>query len=235
MEKVKFRNLSPMGKVKYIFKDFIWQVILGGILIFLMGSWIWTDFIAEQPILHVEMIDAEEASPNGEAFVSLLAEECSQTGRNTVDVSKQIQFAESDDEAKCDPYLLITCKIFSERTDVYFWNDDHMEQRLKKGGLMDLREILPPEVIAAHKENLVFTDRQLKGGYPCGIRLHNNRWVRDNGYYESCTVGVADTAEDPQMAAVLLCRILGKTAPKYDRGYRDNNMSGLLLSSALPS
>lgn len=208
MDKGKFKALPFRKKVTYALKNYIWDAILGVILVLILCSWIKQDYIDGKPALGVEMINASTYSPQGEAFEPFLRETKCRNCENGVKVSKIFQLEGGPHGMKCDPGLLMFCTIQAGRTDMFFWNTKDMEQTLTKRVLIDLRDVLPPEIIQKHQDQLVYSDLMLRGGYPCGIMLENNGWVRGNQYYDSCSVGIAEDSQNKEAAAAFLCYIL---------------------------
>ena len=212
MSKEQFRALPPGKKILYILRYRTWDLILGVIMLVLLGTWIYKDYIREQPFLNIEMINACAESPDGESLDPFLMANGYHPQENKVEISKVLQVTDPDQNRRCNPKNLLICNIAVGETDVYFWNtegdSEEMDHALKTMALMDLREVLPPEVLQTHEDDLIFTAPVLSGGYPCGIVLEDNEWILENHYYSDCIVGVARTAADLNLVRDFLMYIL---------------------------
>lgn len=107
-----------------------------------------------------------------------------------------IQMDEGELNYNCDPRRLLLCRVAEGKTDIYFWDDQYTDGFLTSFALMDLREILPQELLEKYEDQLIYNTAILQGGYPCAISLKENLWIKQNNYYGECTVGVARTADN---------------------------------------
>lgn len=208
----------PFGKrVWYLCKTYVWHTVLAVILLYTVGLAIWKDLIREQPLLRVEMIDAPKQSAEGEAFGEFLSRQghSGQTGR--IELSKRIQLTNRTGKIQCDPGKLFKCTVFSDRTDIYFWDSMFAQPYLMEKTLLDLREILPEQVLREHEDQLIYTGLKMQGGYPCGVKLEHNSWVQEHGYYEHCAVGIADCVEEPELAGEFLIYLLEQEQPDVEQ------------------
>ena len=212
MNKEQFRKLPLGKKIQYIICHRTWDIILGAVLLLLMGTWIYEDYILEPTFMNIEMINACTESSDGESLDPFLMKNGYQPKENKVEISKAFQLNTEDSDYQLDPSRLLICNVAEGKTDVYFWdkNSDsaQIEKALKSFALMDLRNILPPELLLEYEDQLIYTDAVLDGGYPCGIILSDNPWIRENNFYEDCVVGVAVTAKDMDLIRAFLQYIL---------------------------
>ena len=212
MNKEQFRALPLSKKIRYIICHRTCDIILGAVLLLLMGTWIYEDYIQEPAFMRIEMINACTESPNGESLDPFLMKNGYQPKENKVEISKALQLHTQETDCQFDPSRLLICNVAEGKTDVYFWNagSDSVktEDALKSFALMDLRNVLPAELLLKYEDQLVYTDAVLDGGYPCGIILKDNEWIRQNNYYEDCVVGVAVTAADVDLVREFLLYIL---------------------------
>ena len=204
MKYQQFKALPTKKKAAYLIDTVFWHVLLGGILIFLIGSMIYEDYIKPESYMNVEMINACQESPDGESFEPFLEAEGYCCKERKVEVSKVFQLGNDPGDIKGDPEILLMCNIAAGNTDVYFWDTDELEPALMKRALIDLREVLPREFLEAHADQLVYSAPVLEGGFPCGIRLVNNPWITENNYYGDCVVGISRCVKDPAMVRAFL-------------------------------
>ena len=208
MKKEEFRKLPFHKKVTWLIRHRSVDFLLAALLLFLMGSLIYEEHFKQPVCMNVEMINVCTDSPGGESFDPFLRQMGYQENSRNVEISKMFQLGDADTDLKVNPDKLLMCRVGQGKTDVYFWDTDDMEEALVKMALMDLREILPHEVLVANQDKLLYTGPILQGGYPYGIFLEDNEWVRENNYSEDCMVGVARTAKDLDLVRSFLLYIL---------------------------
>ena len=208
MKKEEFRKLPFHRKVTWLIRHKSVDFMLGALLLFLLGSLFYEEHIKAPVCMNVEMINASMESSGGESFGPFLTRMGYQEKDQTVEISKAFQFGDEKTDLRIDPGNLLICRVGEGKTDIYFWDTKDMEYALAKVALMDLREVLPPEVIMKYQDQLLFTGPILQGGYPYGIVLEDNAWVRENNFYEDCMVGVAKTVTDPELVRDFLLYIL---------------------------
>ena len=204
MTKKQFQALPFHKKAIYIVKKYAWEAIFAVYLCCLLGSWIYLDYVEPQPVLSVEMIDGSLAAPNAEAFESFMDAEGLACTDDSVKVSKTIQLGKEPGEISLNPNALLFCKANEGKTDLYFWDDDMVEASLSQFDLMDLRKVLTPEALLKLEDRLVYSAPLLRDGFPCGIRLDDCDWIRENGFYESCVVGISRNVQDPELVRAFL-------------------------------
>ena len=211
LTKAQFKALPTRKKVSYLLTSFSWHVVLAGLLLFILGSWIWQDFLAEQPLLNVEMLDAQVHTGCTDSFAPFLQDAGYSYSENAVSLGTRLQFQPSNVNPICNHFRLLLCKVMEAKTDLYFWDYWNLQPYLTSSVLLDLREVLPPEVLEAHADDLIYSaeDKETGDVYPCGIYLRNNDWVQSNDYYgEECAVGIANSARNPEIAGAFLRYIL---------------------------
>ena len=199
MKKEQFRAMPLKKKIKYLTGKYTWHIIFDLFVISLLGSWFYLEYMVEQPLLRIEMIDASLDAPSSAAFETFMEQEGLGCDDQKVKVSKVIQLGDEPQDIKGDPERLIYCRTAACRTDLYFWNDPYTEEALAKYDLCDLRTVLPPEVLLACEDRLIYTAPLLQGGYPCAIHLKDCQWIEENGLYEDCAVGISRNAKDTDL------------------------------------
>ena len=210
MTKQQSQALPFKKKVSYFFSKTIWSLLLGVYVLALLGAWIYQDYIQVPPVLKVEMVDGERDSADSEAFEEFMAGEGYAPETQRVGVSKMIQVGPGPRDLQDNQALVLYCALATRQADVYFWNDPRTGNFLSDTDLIDLRTVLPQEVLQDNLDRLVFTGPLLDGGYPCGVYLESCPWIQENGFYEDCTVGISKNAEDPKLAVALLRYLLQK-------------------------
>ena len=202
MTREQFHSLSIWGKIGYVIRRFTWDAALGIFLIAAIGTLIYEDHFKEQPVMQVDMINVNTDSTDGEAFEEFLAQQGLEG--QTVKVDKRFQFDNGPGSLSLIPDHLLTCNLSVGKTDVFFWNTASMEQMLAERALIDLRYVLPQEFLMENEDRLIYTGPLLDGGFPCGISLVDNEWVRENNYYTDCAVGISRTADNQDLTGEFL-------------------------------
>lgn len=201
-QKKNFRELTFFQKLAFLF----WNILLASILLLLVGTLIWQEFIAEPPRLCIEMIDAvQEAAPD-ESAVCMARSAATDPG---IVLSKRIQGDRSAAPQVISPYPALIASILSEKNDLYFWTGTQFQYILADTALTDLRQVLPQALLEQYRDQLIYSAPQLEGGYPCAIALENNWWAMENGQYDSCCVGIDRNAKNLDQAVDFLTCILG--------------------------
>lgn len=209
MSKEAFQALPLWKKAVYLTGTYCWHTVLAALLIFLLGSWIWQDYLTPQPLLRVEMIDSNIESSDAGAFRAFVEGAGYHYDENSIALGKEMRFniPRVRGEVRPNPGSMLLANVMSQRTDLYFWQSPGLAQQLSKKVLVDLREILPQETLERNADKLVYSENSLDA-FPCGIRLDGNAWIEEHNYYDHCTVGVADTAADRALAADFLNYLL---------------------------
>ena len=200
MKKEHFRELSLWKKFLYIGDNVFWDILLAAALMTTFISWIKTDFIDPKPVLSIEMIDGTKLESQSDAFDEFLSQEGFTDEEHMVKLNQRIQIGDSPTNMKCNADLMIVAIMLSQRTDIYFWDTQSTDTSLMNFDLVDLRTILPHEVLAANEDRLVYNVPAIEGGFPCAIDLTDSSWVAENGFYDRCVVGISKHAKDAETA-----------------------------------
>ena len=208
MGKAEFKRLPVTGKVKYVIRKFGWEAVFTVYLIILLGSWIYLEYVEPEPLLSIEMIDGNKKGTDLTAFDRFMSDQGYSYNENTVKIGRSIQLGNEPGDLKVNPNHLLFCKMNMYNTDLYFWDDPDIEYSLAAQDLLDLRKLLPEEVLQSYEDRLIYSGPILKGGFPCAIHLNDCRWIRENGYYEDCAVGISKNVKNPELAIAFIRYIL---------------------------
>ena len=204
MTRKQFKDLPFGKKIQYVVKKYAWEAVFAVYLICLLGTWIYLDYVQPQPVLSVEMIDGAKETPDSEAFEGFMEAEGLICNDESVKVSKMIQLGNEPGDISLNPNALLFCKANEGKTDLYFWNDDMVEASLSQFDLLDLRKVLTPEALLKLEDRLVYSAPLLRDGFPCGIRLVDCEWIQENGFYDSCVVGISRNVQDPELVRAFI-------------------------------
>ena len=207
----KFKAMTWKQKLDHIWEYYRWQILVTVGLVIFLGGWIGSALRYQEPVLDLLMINAYEKTPDGEAFRPFLEENGIEYREDAVVLDKAIRFDAFDSMPDLSSAQMLMCTIAAGEPDLIFWGSRDMLPPLQNGSLMDLSALLPPEVLEEQKDNLVYCELSDTGErYPCGIFLEKNPWINEKMYYVDCTVCVAATADDKDLAGKLILWLLEK-------------------------
>ena len=205
----KFKAMTPKQKLEHIWEYYRWHILVAVVLVFSLGSWIYGAVTEKDPIMQVEMINAYGNTPNSEAFQEFLEQEGLPYYEDAVIVGKNIQMTGPDPSANYAAAQMLFCTLAAGEPDLIFWDTDQVIPQLDGGPLLDLREILPEELLEKYEDSLVYAaDGENGEDYPCGIYLQKNPWIVDKMYYVNCTVSVAVSCRDRKLAGDFITYLL---------------------------
>lgn len=67
-----FLQLPFRKKLEHIWEYYRWQILVTVVVVSFLGSWIFSAVTHKDPVLELEMINAYEQTPDGEAFQEFL-------------------------------------------------------------------------------------------------------------------------------------------------------------------
>lgn len=208
MDKNQFRKLPLFKKCFYLLDNYLWDAVLAVALVLTFCSWIQTDFLEPKPVLSIEMIDGSHLEGEDQAFHDFLTYKGIASEDRLIRLNNRIQVSNHPTQLKCNADAMIMCVMLSERTDLYFWNQDSTDNWLIGRDLVDLREVLPANVIEDLEGRLVYNRPAVEGGYPCGIDMTGSQWLQEHGFYDECVVGISRHAPEAETAGEFLAFII---------------------------
>ena len=110
--------------------------------------------------------------------------------------------ANENDGASAESIQMIQSRFMTQSVDVFFADYDFFYSLGEFDYLADIREYLPEELLEKYKDDLVYV-KSIETGkkYPIGIKLENNAWVKETGWYpDTCVVGLADGLKNKDLA-----------------------------------
>ena len=203
----KFMAMPFKKKLEHIWDYYRWHILIFLVVVFALGTWISQAIHQTEPILQVEMVNAYGSSDGGEAFADFLQQQGIPYYEDAVIVGRNIQLDGPDASQNYGAAQMLFCTIAAGEPDLIFWDTDEVFPMIDEGPLLDLRELLPEELLQEEKDSLVYG--KLNGEtYPCGIYLEGNPWVQEHNYYVNCTASVAVTCRDRELAKNFLLYLL---------------------------
>lgn len=200
----KFKAMPFKKKAEHIWEYYRWHILVTVVLVFALGSWIQGIVTHKEPVLQLEMINCYGNTPNGEAFEDFLNQQGVPYDPDAVLVGKNIQLNGPDISITFGAAQMLACSIAAGEPDLIFWETDELMPALE-GALLDLREILPQELLDEYADSLVYAvDEETGEEYPCGIYTERNPWMMENKYYVNCSVSVPATCKNRELAGAFI-------------------------------
>lgn len=203
----KFKAMPFQKKLEHIYEYYRWQILITLVVLICLGTWIGQAVQNRDPILQVEMVNAYGNSSGSEAFAEFLTREGREYYEDAVLIGRNVQLNGPDPTQNYGAAQMLFCTVAAGEPDLIFWDTDEVFPMIDEGPLLDLRELLPEELLQEEKDSLVYG--KLNGEtYPCGIYLEGNPWVQEHNYYVNCTASVAVTCRDRELAKNFLLYLL---------------------------
>ena len=205
----KFMAMPFKKKLEHIWDYYRWHSLIFVVVVFALGTWISQAVHQTEPILQVEMVNAYGNSSDGEAFQDFLAKEGREYYEDAVIIGRNIQLNGPDPSQNYGAAQMLFCTVAAGEPDLIFWDNREVIPILNNGMLLDLRTVLPAELLETYKDSLVYARYEEEGEpYPCGIYLEENPWIMENKYYVNCTVSISASCRDQELAADFIRYIL---------------------------
>ena len=205
----KFKAMPFKKKLEHIWEYYRWQILVAVVVILCLGTWISQAVSQKDPIMQVEMVNAYGRSSGSEAFQEFLTREGRDYYEDAVIIGKNVQMNGPDPTQNYGAAQMLFCTVAAGEPDLIFWDTDEVIPILNNGYLLDLREVLPQEVLDEYADSLVYGTYE-EGGpqFPCGIYTEKNPWIMENKFYVNCTVSVAASCADRALAADFILYML---------------------------
>lgn len=205
----KFKAYSTREKVNYIWDYFRWHILIAFVILCMCISWIYGIATHRDPLLRVQMINSLGENSGCITFKQFLDEHGYDYYDEAVQVNTNIQMNGESPVTNASAMQLLLCSIAAKDADIYFWDAPKLYALMDDGVMADLRQILSEEQLETYEDNLIYSHNPDTGEmYPCAVWLQENSWIRDNQYYGSCAVGIADNTDNIEMAGQFLIYLL---------------------------
>ena len=205
----KFKAMPFKKKLEHIWDYYRWQILITLVVALALGTWITQALSQKDPVLQIEMVNAYGNSDGSSAFQDFLEAEGREYYEDAVIIGKNVQMNGPDPTQNYGAAQMLFCTVAAGEPDLIFWDTDQVIPILNGGPLLDLREVLPEELLKANEDRLVYGTYE-EGGepYPCGIYLERNPWIMEHKYYVNCTASVSVSCKDRALAADFLTYLL---------------------------
>ena len=213
-QREQWKELSPSEKWQY-FKDYYLWITIGvvtgiAIVIFLIVHFATkTDFIMGVMAVNTDGEHIEATGPD--YFTDFLREHGVTSKREIVNLNYTI-WIDPHSDADVDSTNLSTIQVLfmTRSVDVFFSDEEFLKLMGGTDYLVDLRDYLPEELLSRYEEQQIrVLDTMTGETIVAGIRLEDNEWVQQTGWYEhEAAVGLADGMKNPELAVALLEEVL---------------------------
>ena len=224
MNKEKWKAFSGKEKAEHIWYYYKVHIIVTLLIVICAVGMIYTAVTKVEPQMTVLMfnttnIDAMAAPPDYSAFMTEYGYENYDGAVKTVK-NYYIFSKEEDPELYNTNYYndskAVIDLMYAGAVDVIFGRGDFFEKdMLSSEVFVDLRTILPAEVLEAYKDNIIYgrvlpenEDEESTEVYPCAIYLKDNAWVKASGLYSDCYVAIPKSQSTKEIAVDFLLYLL---------------------------
>ena len=209
-EKQKLSLMNKQQKREYILEYYapkaLFALVVVGIVVFLVVK----HFTAESAALNILAINTtqQESAANDKAYYEeFLSENGLDAEKEYVSISTGIGVSTDPNDAMSqDSLQLIQNKFMANAVDVFFADTDLVMSFGEFGYMQDLDKVLTDELKEKYKDSFVYaTVIETGEKIPVGIKIGDNSWVKDTGWYEmDAAVGFGENAKNMDLALEFL-------------------------------
>lgn len=217
MEKYgSFKDLTLRKKVEHIWIYYRYYILAAIFAVFVIASLINTFFMTPESLLDVIMLDSNPSADSDPApFAEFMDTYGYENYEGAVTVNTNLRFYDAAELAllegtdlsaaeqeNYDREQILFTLMAAGNTEILFGQNEFFLNYAHAGMLMDLTTILSPELLSRYEDQLIYTtESDTVEAYPCAIALSGNKWLSENGYYETCYFGIMYLTDNPEIAA----------------------------------
>lgn len=216
-EREKLAEMSMGQKAAYILeyygRDLVIAAVLLGIAVFFILHFALRKDIALY-VLAVNTTTLETGAMDEPAHYAGILASCGiEPDRVSVSIDSSIGVSpDEEDAANRANVQALQNRFMANAVDVFFSDEELLYSLAEFDYLENLEDCLPKEVLQEYEEKLVYvTSLETGETYPAGIRLPDNAWVRESGWYEGseAVAGIGADTKHLDAAAALVLEVLG--------------------------
>lgn len=191
-KKTDFKTLSGKAKVGYIWDYYKWHIIIVIAVAAFLLSIIYHYATYREPLLNVIMINCNDSmTADDGGFDEFLTAYGYDSARQPVSLNASLHFSDGEYSLSYNDYQVLTMLIAAGGQDLFFGTGEVYLDYASEGALLDLSEVLSPELLETYADNLLYvTDAESGISYPCAVALTDNAWLKKNNYYDTCYFGI---------------------------------------------
>lgn len=201
-KKTDFKALTNRAKVQYIWDYYRWPILIAVVVAAFIISLAHHYITYKDPLLNVIMINVNDSmSADDSGFHEFLQANNYNPKNSPVSLSANLMFPEGDTSGSYNDLQVLSVMIAAGGQDLFFGTGDIFLNYANQGALADLRTVLSEDTLAKYQDHLIYsTDDGETDSYPCAVELTDNRWLKQNNYYDSCYFGVFSRSGNPDTA-----------------------------------
>ena len=205
-QKINWKDFTFRQKLEYIWDYYRYWILAVVCCAFFIGYTAYEEIAFREPLMNVIMLNAQQKTENAaEGFNEFLDSYGYEKYKGAVSVNNSLRFVETKDmeyqNYQFEQYLFAL--VNTGEQEIFFGNDQMFMTYVDEGMLLDLRQIIPEELLLSYEDQLIYSDYfGQEKCFPCAVCITNNRFLFENQYYdERCYVGVFYNADQPEIAA----------------------------------
>lgn len=213
-KQITFRDLSPKKKLEHIWTYYRFPILAAVVGLILLISLLGTFFNREDALLDVIMVDSDANAHGDTAAFDAFLESCGIPPREgAVSLNTNISFYSEEEMAllsetdrnqavleNYDKEQMLFTLMAAGNAEVLFGKGERFLLYAQEGLYRDLSEVLSPELLERYQDSLIYAEED-GISYPCAVRLTDNPWLLESGYYRDCCFAVLYLSDNPEIAA----------------------------------
>lgn len=209
-EKEKLSLMDKKQKKEYILEYYapkaLFVLVIVGIVVFLLVK----HFTAGTAALNIVAVNTsqQESKANEKTYYQeFLNENGYDDGKEYVSISTGIGVSTDPNDAMSqDSLQLVQNKFMANAVDVFFADSELVLSLGEFGYMQNLDTVLSDELKEKYKDSFVYaTVIETGEKMPVGIKIGNNSWVRETGWYgDDVAVGFGENARNMELAIKFL-------------------------------
>lgn len=209
MTKEKWHAFTKAEKREYIW-DYYKGHILAGVAVLALLIWFVVSMVTyREPHLEVIMVNSRTDSKGQQAFHEFLQQQELEVFDNCIGLMDSFYIDTQDSAAlyesmqQLEALYAVTA---AGKQDLLFDTEVFIGQCAKDGTLLDLSTVLTAEELERYADHLVYTtENDTCDAYPCAVRVRDNAWVKENGFYGSAgALAILEATDDFDLSVAFL-------------------------------
>lgn len=215
-KKADFKTMKKSEIAGFIWDYYKWYIIVGVIIIGVAVSLIHHYMSYKDPVVQIALINCndEGTKENGQPdFSDFMQKYGYDEGKETVDLLTDYQFSlTSDDSRQIYTFQSFIVLTAAGGIDVLAADEEIYEYIAGCKAVEPLDNYLPEKYMEKYKDDIIYVTNQETGKeFAAGIRIPNNKWMVEHGFYEEdCVIGFATGTTREEAAVRMLLYLLGE-------------------------
>lgn len=209
-EKEKFSLMDSKQKKEYIMEYYVPKILFALVVVGIITFLIVKHFTAGSASLYIVAVNTTgktDTASDKSYYEEFLDENGYDPDKEYVSVSTGIGVSTDPNDAMSQNSLqLIQNKFMANAVDVFFADTELVLSLGEFGYMQNLDIVLSDELKEKYKDSFVYaTVIETGEKMPVGIKIADNNWVRDTGWYgDDVTIGFGENARNMELALKFL-------------------------------